>query len=83
MNPRSFIRIFLSAVLLAPISAKLLEAAERGVRVRFLLDDIFTTIQDVDLFVLNEHENIEVRLFNPPALIVEQFNVDRLQTSAL
>ena len=51
----------------ALLSAKLLEAAERGVRVRFLLDDIFTTIQDVDLFVLNEHENIEVRLFNPIA----------------
>ncbi len=49
------------------ISAKLLEAADRGVRVRFLLDDIFTTIKDVDLFVLNEHENIEVRLFNPIA----------------
>jgi putative cardiolipin synthase len=49
------------------ISAKLLEAADRGVRVRFLLDDIFTTIKDVDLFVLNKHENIEVRLFNPIA----------------
>lgn len=51
----------------ALISAKLLEAADRGVRVRFLLDDIFTTIKDVDLFVLDEHENIEVRLFNPIA----------------
>jgi putative cardiolipin synthase len=51
----------------ALLSAKLLEAADRGVRVRFLLDDIFTTIQDVDLFVLNEHANIEVRLFNPIA----------------
>ena len=51
----------------ALISAKLLQAADRGVRVRFLLDDIFTTIRDVDLFVLNEHENIEVRLFNPIA----------------
>ena len=49
------------------ISAKLLEAADRGVRVRFLLDDVFTTIKDLDLFVLNEHENIEVRLFNPIA----------------
>jgi putative cardiolipin synthase len=49
------------------ISSKLLEAADRGVRVRFLLDDVFTSIKDVDLFVLNEHENIEVRLFNPIA----------------
>ncbi len=51
----------------ALISAKLLEAADRGVRVRFLLDDIFSSVKDVDLFVLNEHENIEVRLFNPIA----------------
>ena len=51
----------------ALIAAKLLEAADRGVRVRFLLDDIFSSVKDVDLFVLNEHENIEVRLFNPIA----------------
>ncbi|UCH41077.1 MAG: hypothetical protein JSU67_05185 [Gammaproteobacteria bacterium] len=51
----------------ALISAKLLQAADRGVRVRFLLDDIFTSVKDVDLFVLNQHENIEVRLFNPIA----------------
>ncbi len=51
----------------ALISAKLLKAADRGVRVRFLLDDIFSTVRDVDLFVLNQHENIEVRLFNPIA----------------
>jgi len=44
---------------------KLLEAADRGVRVRFLLDDIFTTVKDDGLLLLNEHPNIEVRLFNP------------------
>ena len=44
---------------------KLLEAADRGVRVRFLLDDIFTTVKDDGLLVLNEHPNIEIRLFNP------------------
>ncbi|WP_185236630.1 phospholipase D family protein [Teredinibacter franksiae] len=48
-------------------SSKLLAAADRGVRVRFLLDDIFTTITDVDLYVLDQHRNIEVRLFNPIA----------------
>lgn len=51
----------------ALLSAKLLDAADRGVRVRFLLDDIFTTIKDGTLYVLDEHENIEVRLFNPIA----------------
>ena len=43
----------------------LLKAADRGVRVRFLLDDIFTTASDDGLILLNEHPNIEVRLFNP------------------
>lgn len=49
------------------ISYKLLEAADRGVRIRFLLDDIFSSVRDHELFVLNNHENIEVRLFNPIA----------------
>ena len=43
----------------------MLDAADRGVRVRFLLDDIFTTVDDVDLAVLDNHPNIEVRIFNP------------------
>ncbi len=38
----------------------LLEAADRGVRVRFLLDDIFTTAPDRTLLLLNQHPNIEV-----------------------
>jgi putative cardiolipin synthase len=47
--------------------AKLVEAADRGVRVRFLLDDVFTTVKDEDLLLLDEHPNIEIRLFNPIA----------------
>lgn len=43
----------------------LLKAADRGVRVRFLLDDIFTTAKDRGLLLINQHPNIEVRLFNP------------------
>ena len=49
------------------LAAKLLEAAERGVRVRVLLDDIFTTVTDEQLAVLNSHPNLEVRIFNPIA----------------
>jgi putative cardiolipin synthase len=45
----------------------LLQAADRGVRVRFLLDDVFTTADDVDLLALNRHPNIDIRLFNPIA----------------
>ena len=43
----------------------LLQAADRGVRIRFLLDDIFTTTPDRNLLLVNQHPNIEVRLFNP------------------
>ncbi len=43
----------------------LLRAADRGVRVRLLLDDIFTTAKDESLGILNAHPNVEVRLFNP------------------
>ncbi|UCC14613.1 MAG: phospholipase D family protein [Gammaproteobacteria bacterium] len=43
----------------------LLIAADRGVRVRVLLDDIWTSASDRKLVLLNEHPNIEVRLFNP------------------
>lgn len=42
-----------------------LKAADRGVKIRFLLDDIFTTTPDKWLALLGEHKNIEVRLFNP------------------
>ena len=44
---------------------KLLEAADRGVRVRFLLDDVFTSVDDEIFLVINQHPNIEMRLFNP------------------
>ena len=49
------------------LAAKLLEAADRGVRVRVLLDDIFTTVTDEQLGVLDAHPNLEVRIFNPIA----------------
>ncbi|MBO9515305.1 MAG: phospholipase D family protein [Variovorax sp.] len=41
------------------------EAAERGVRVRLLLDDANTGGLDPTLAALDAHPNIEVRLFNP------------------
>jgi putative cardiolipin synthase len=40
-------------------------AADRGVRVRLLLDDIRTSGLDPTLAALDAHPNIEVRLFNP------------------
>jgi putative cardiolipin synthase len=43
------------------------QAAERGVRVRLLLDDNSTRGLDQALAALDAHPNIEVRLFNPYA----------------
>jgi putative cardiolipin synthase len=41
------------------------QAAERGVRVRLLLDDINTTGLDPTIAALDAHPNVEVRLYNP------------------
>lgn len=43
----------------------LLSAADRGVRVRFLLDDIFTKGYDAGMAALDSHPNFEIRIFNP------------------
>ena len=44
---------------------KLYEAAERGVRVRLLVDDIDQGGRDIGTAILDVHPNIEVRIFNP------------------
>lgn len=44
---------------------RLLYAADRGVRVRFLLDDLARPEWDAELAALDRHSNIEVRVFNP------------------
>ena len=49
------------------LAGKMMQAADRGVRIRFLLDDIFTTVEDESLVALDGHPNIEIRLFNPLA----------------
>jgi cardiolipin synthase C len=41
------------------------DAAQRGVRVRLLLDDLYTGGLDDLLLALDAHPNVEVRLFNP------------------
>ena len=47
------------------LAEALWQAAERGVRVRLLLDDANTKGLDEVIAVLDAHPNIEVRLFNP------------------
>ncbi len=49
------------------LTARILRAADRGVRVRLLLDDIGTSPRDRRLLALSSHPNIQVRLFNPIA----------------
>ena len=44
-----------------------LEAAERGVRVRILVDDTTAKGRDAGIAVLSSHPLIEVRVFNPSA----------------
>ncbi len=47
------------------VALHLAAAADRGVRVRLLMDDALTEEVDAGLLSLDEHENIEVRVFNP------------------
>lgn len=47
------------------ILGHILAAADRNVRVRILLDDSFTIHEDLSLHGLDEHPNIEVRIYNP------------------
>ena len=46
----------------------LFRAADRGVRVRLLLDDLGTSPSDGVLLAIDSHPNIEVRMFNPVAM---------------
>ena len=47
------------------VSLKLIEAAQRGVRVRILMDDALTEDIDAGLLSLDNFPNVEVRVFNP------------------
>lgn len=47
---------------------RLLSAADRGVRVRLLLDDLGTMPTDEILLTIDSHPNVEVRMFNPVAM---------------
>jgi len=44
---------------------QLLKAADRGVRVRLLVDDYDLEGRDIGAAILDSHPNVEVRLFNP------------------
>ena len=47
------------------LTGKLLQAADRGVRVRVLIDDGATVAGDEQIIALDAHPAVEVRIFNP------------------
>ncbi len=47
----------------------LLRAAERGIKVRLLLDDLLIEADAREIVELDMHENIEIRIYNPSANI--------------
>ena len=55
-------------------------AAERGVRVRVLIDDLYTTGKDDRIAWYSAHPNIEVRIFNPFG-IGRRWQITRFATS--
>lgn len=44
---------------------ELIEAADRGVRVRLLVDDMAIPDGDLGAILLDQHANLEIRIFNP------------------
>lgn len=47
------------------LASRLLEAADRGVKVRVMLDDININEREGLLSALDAHPNVEIRIFNP------------------
>ena len=43
----------------------LLRAADRGVKVRILVDDIMVDALVEDLLILDAHENLSIKIYNP------------------
>src|SRR5512143_2463545 len=46
-------------------SEALLRAAERGVKVRVIVDDLLIDAPDKSLLALAKHPNVEIRIYNP------------------
>jgi putative cardiolipin synthase len=57
---------------------ELLQAAERGVRIRVLLDDLASEARDRRVILACCHPNIQLRVFNPPRLGIRHTFTRRL-----
>ena len=58
------------------------DAAERGVRVRLLIDDFYTGGQDELFLAFAAHKNVEVRIFNPFCCLRDKGKAPRFLASA-
>lgn len=43
----------------------LVRAADRGVKIRILVDDIMVDAEGEDILIMDAHENIEIKIYNP------------------
>ena len=57
------------------------DAAERGVRVRLLIDDFYTSGEDGLFLAFAAHKNVEVRIFNPFCCLRERGQLTRFAFS--
>ena len=57
------------------------DAADRGVRVRLLIDDFYTGGQDEMFLAFAAHKNVEVRIFNPFCCLRERGQASRFLAS--
>ena len=57
------------------------DAADRGVRVRLLIDDFYTGGQDALFLAFAAHKNVEVRIFNPFCCLRESGQAARFAAS--
>lgn len=46
-------------------SEALIRAADRGVKVRVIVDDLLIEAEDITLLALAKHPNVEIRIYNP------------------
>ena len=51
----------------------LVNAADRGVKVRILIDDIMVEAEVEELLTLDQHENISIKIFNPGMNVGKSF----------
>lgn len=52
----------------------LVRAADRGIKVRILVDDILVEADATELLALDSHENLDIRIYNPSTNVGKSFS---------